>query len=93
MSSQVSICKYDHAGPRELRHIKTGKICGHAFGFGGWQWQTIEGVTYRTDVFGGGLFRLQGDTWKQVEGPRHFTLPADRTKAVRRLRRLGYDLA
>jgi hypothetical protein len=92
MSNQISLCKYSHAGPRELRHTRTGKVCGHAFAFGGWTWQA-GGVTYRTDAFGGGLFRLQGDIWKKVEETHRFTLPADRTKAVRRLRRMGYDLA
>ncbi len=58
--------------------------------YGGWTW-THEGIEYRTDREGGGLWhRRQSDgDWVQDQGTGQFSLPRDRQKAIRTLHRDG----
>lgn len=59
--------------------------------FGGWEWMTEEGVRYRTNSEGDGLWRwLPGRSeWSQVTGTRQFSLSPERQKALRELSKYG----
>ena len=63
--------------------------------YGGWKWKTKEGRAYRTNGKGRGLwFWMENlQEWKHLQYTWRFSLPEDRGKTIKQLRRLGYDLA
>jgi len=60
--------------------------------WGGWAWEA-NGIRRRTDSTGGGLWQSDNNgCYQQISGTCQFSLPENRQAAIRKLRRLGYDI-
>jgi hypothetical protein len=63
--------------------------------WGGWEWDTKDGRTYRTNAEGEGLWRWmeQAGEYRQVQGTCQFALSEDRETALRELAVYRFELA
>ncbi len=63
--------------------------------WGGWMWTERDECQYRTDTVGEGLWKRtdRDREWKQILGTSQFSLPEDRQAALRKLRRMGHEVA
>ena len=96
MSNKLMLENWTYEGEKELmdHRYKPARPTGVTVRvWGGWEWTTVSGDVYRTNGEGEGLWKWTGEGYAQLMGTCQFSLPEDRAKARKKLRRLGYDIA